>query len=143
MANESSNGSVIGVDVNAIESERCVERLGSRGISRSKSNDHSLSSCDGILGSLVGTADVGHLVVDAVGDDGWVEGLLLSLVDLRILGLEGAGGGSTAVKSELELHGWGADTKVKTGDGGGLETGESTSDRIGDCSESSSWCRAD
>jgi len=130
MANKAGLRGVVGVGVGTSKSKSGVESIGGRGITRSKSNNHSLSSCDSIFGSLVGTTSVGHLVVDAVGDDGWVESLLLALVAERILSLESPGSCCTAVQAELELHGGDAETEVETSNGGCHETIESTGDWI-------------
>jgi len=139
VANKAGDRSIIWVDVGTIKSKSGVPRLGSGGISRSEGHDHGLSCGSGVLGSLVSSADVGQLVVDSVGDDSWVESLLLALIDLRIDGLEGTGSSSTAVESKFEFHGWGAEAEVKTGDCRSLETSEVTSYGIRDGSGSGGW----
>ena len=89
VANETSNRSIVRVGVSTSKSQCRVPGISSRGIPRPKSHNLSLSSGSSILSSLVGPTDIGQLIVDAVGDDGWVESLLLSLVDERVDGLEG------------------------------------------------------
>jgi hypothetical protein len=143
VSNQASLRSVIRVGVGAIESESSVPCISSGNISRAKVGNHGLSSGGSILSSLVGTADVGQLVVDSVGDDGWVKGLLLSLVDEWVNSLEGGSGGSTTVKSKLELHGGHAKTEVESGDGGGNETIEVSGDSVGNGSGTYSWRCAD
>ena len=89
VAYQASNGSIVRVGIGAIESQCGVPRVGSTLIARPQSRDLSLSSGSGVLCGLISTADVGQLIVDTVGDDVWVESLLLSLVDERVNGLEG------------------------------------------------------
>ena len=105
MANKASLGRIVRVQVRVRKAKSSVPRLSSAVITRTQASDEGLGSSSGILSSLAGTADVGELVVDAVGDDGGVKSLLLSLVAERILGLEGESCGGAAVESGFELHG--------------------------------------
>lgn len=88
MSNQASLRSVVRVGVGARETQSSVPGIRGSSITRAQSDDLCLSSGGGILSSLVGTADVGQLIVNSVGDDGWVKSLLLSLVDDGIDGLE-------------------------------------------------------
>lgn len=113
MANKASLGSIIWVEVGASKAQSSVPRISSTVVTRAKSSNHSLSSGSSILSSLVSTTDIGKLIVDSVGDDRWVESLLLSLVDERVDGLESESGGGTSIKTSFELHGWNAESKVE------------------------------
>ncbi len=81
MSNQAGLRRIIRVRVCALKTERRIPRLRSRDISRSECHDRDLSCSGGILSSLIGTTDISQLIVDAVGDDGRVKSLLLSLVD--------------------------------------------------------------
>ncbi len=130
MANKASLRSIVRVEVGASEAKSSVPRLSSAVVLGAQVGDEILSSSGGVLGGLAGATDVGELVVDAVGNDGGVESLLLSLVDERVLGLEGEFRVTAAVKSRLELHGGDAETEVERGVGGCDETTEVTSDSV-------------
>lgn len=97
-----------------LEAQSLVEGGCSGGILGAQGLDLGLGTLAGILGSLVGLADVGQLVADTVGDDVRVEGVLLSLSDERICGQEGALGCLTTSPAKLEVHGWCALSKVRT-----------------------------
>lgn len=116
MSNKTSLGSVIRVGVCPSKAKSSIPRVSSGSILSSKSRDLSLSISARRLSGIIGTTDVGQLIADSVGDDVGVQRLLLSLVDLGIDGLEGELCGLSAVESCFELYGWGAGSKVKTGD---------------------------
>lgn len=139
MANKTSDRSVVRVGVGTSEAQCCVPSIGGRDIPRSKSYDLSLGCSCCIFCRLVGATDVGQLIVDAVGDDRWVESLLLSLVDERIDGLEGKCGCGATVKTSLEFHGWDTESEVETSDRGGNETVKVSGNGVGDGSESDTW----
>ena len=139
MANEASNGSIVRVGVGTSEAQDSVPRVGGTNIFCAKSGDLDLSSGSSILSSLVGATDVGQLIGDAVGNDIWVESLLLSLVNERVDSLEGEFGSCAAIKSSLKLHGWDTESEVETSDSRGDESGEVSSNGVGDCSESNTW----
>jgi hypothetical protein len=66
------------------------------------------------LGGIVGIADVGQLVADAVGDDVGVQSLLLALGNESVLRDEGELGSGAAVESTNASNGGSADTKVSS-----------------------------
>lgn len=87
------------------EPEQAVPRLRRGGVAGAERLDLGLGFPAEVLGGVVGTADVGQLVADAVRDDVGVEGLLLVGRDLRVIGLEGELVGRTPVQAALELYG--------------------------------------
>ncbi len=132
VANQASLRSIVRVQVGASKAKSAIPRLSSAVVARAQAGDECLSGSGSILGSLVGTTDVGELIVDAVGDDGWVESLLLALVAEGVLGLEGEGGGSTAVEPGFEFHGGNAETEIQGSVGGCDEAAEITCHCVGD-----------
>ena len=126
MTNKASLRRIVRVQVRVCKAKRSVPRVSCAAVARAQANNEGLSSGSGILGSLVGTAYVGELVVDAVGDDGRVESFLLAFVDERVLGLESEGCGSAAVQPGLEFHGWHAEAEVERAIGRRNEAGEGT-----------------
>lgn len=139
MASQASLRSIIRVDIGARKAKSAVPSLGSASITRPEAGDESLSSSGGILSGLVGAADVGELIVDAVGDDGGVESLLLSLVDKRVLGLEGGFCGGAAVEPGLEFHGRDAETEVQGSVGGCDEAAKVAGDGVGYSTKADGW----
>ena len=98
----------------SLEAESLVEGLSRGGILGSKALDEVLGGAARILGSLVGLADVGELIADAVGDDVGVESILLALGDESINGEEGTLIGLATRTAELEAHLGGAETEVES-----------------------------
>lgn len=117
MTNQSSDRSVVRVQVGSSKAKSGIPRLSSAVVARTQAGDECLSSSGGILSSLAGTTDVGKLIVDAVGNDGRVKSFLLSLVAERVLSLEGEGSGSTPIEPCFELHGWDTEAEVEGGVG--------------------------
>ena len=140
MTDKTSNRCVIWVGVGTSETESSVPSIGCGLITRAQSQDLGLSSNSGILSSLVGTADVGELILDSVGDDVWVQGLLLSFVHDRVDSLEGGLGVPASVQSKFELDGWDTGTEVETGDAGSDKSIKVTSDSICYSTDTSSSC---
>ena len=134
VADETGNGSIVRVGVGTSKAQCCVPSIGCTAVSRTKCSNLGLGSCSSILGGLVSAADVGQLIVDAVGDDGWVKSFLLSLVDERVDGLEGGFGGGATIKSSLEFHGRGTETKVESCNGRSDESAKVSGDSICDSS---------
>jgi hypothetical protein len=143
VANQLRLRRVVGVGIGAFEAQCVIPRIRGTSITRTQNHDLSLSSGSSIFGSLVGTTNVGQLVVNSVGDDSGVESFLLPLIDKRVDGLESRFGGCTTVKTSLELDGRGTDSKVEISDGGSLKAGEVSSYCVGDCSSSGGWSTAD
>jgi hypothetical protein len=143
VTDQASNWCIIRVGLGTSKSQCGVPCISSGNIPRAQRSDLSLSGNSSILGSLVGTADIGQLILDSVGDNAWVEGLLLSFVDERVNSLEGECSGCTTVKTGLKLDGWGADSEVETGDGGFDKSVEVSGHCVGDCTGSNSWGTAD
>jgi len=139
VANQTSLRSIIRVNVCTRKAKSAIPRISSTSITRTKADDESLSSSGSILSSLVRTADIGELIVDAVSDDGGIESLLLSLVDERVLGLEGGFCGGAAVESGFEFHGRDAETEVEGCVGGCDEAAEVTGDGVGYGAEAGGW----
>ncbi len=102
VANETSLGSVVGVDIGAREAQSRVPRIGSGGVLSSRA-EGGLGVLAGGVRVVGGTADVDQLVADAVEDDGGVQRLLLALVHDGILGLERELAGLAPVQRLLEL----------------------------------------
>lgn len=143
VANQASDRSLVRVQVSASEAKSGIPRVSSGAIARTQVGDHCLSSSCSILGGLVGTTDIGELVVDAVGNDGWVESLLLALVAERVLGLEGEFGGGAVVEPGFEFHGGDAESEVQAGDGRGYEAAEVASDGVSDGARTDAGCCAE
>lgn len=143
MANQASDRSLVRVQVGASEAKSGIPCVSSGAIARTQVDDHCLSSGSSILSGLVGTTDVGELVVDAVGNDGWVESLPLALVTERVLGLEGEFGGGAFVEPGFEFHGGNAESEVQAGDGRGYETAKVASDGVSDGARTDAGCGAE
>lgn len=124
MTNQSSLRSIIRVGVGARKAQCGIPRISSGSVPCCKSRDLSLSRSTSCLRSSVSTAHIGKLIADTVGDNVGVESFFLALVDNRIDGLEGVFGGSTTVKTGLELDGWDALAKIKTRDRAGNKARE-------------------
>ena len=136
MASETSFRGIIGIYIRPSKSQDAVPRLGGGGIPSPQISNLSLGSGRGIFRRLIGTTDVGQLIVDSVGDDAWVKRFFLSFVDKRVNGLEGGFGVGAAVKTSLELHGRDTETEVKTGNRRFYESTKVPRHRIVDRSES-------
>src|ERR1700761_7501234 len=121
MANQTSLRGVVRVDISAGKSKQLVPRLSSASIPGTKSGDLGSGGGRRILGCLVGSAHVSELVVDAVGDDVGVQGLLLAPVHQRVDGLEGRLGIGATVKPGFEFDGGNAQAKVERRVGRGHE----------------------
>ncbi|KIH88424.1 hypothetical protein SPBR_06640 [Sporothrix brasiliensis 5110] len=137
VADKASLGSVVGVGVGAAETQQSVPRLGSSDVAFAGGDHLGQGGSCGVLGGLIGTANVGQLVVDAVHDDLGVQGLLLASVDKRVDGLESTFARRAAVQASLELHGWHAETKVKARHGGRDEAVKRALHGVGDRTEAS------
>lgn len=87
-----------------LKAQGLVESIRRRLVLCSQPGDHRLCAQAGVLGGLVGLADVGELVADAVGDDVGVEGVLLALGDEGVGGQEGALGVLAASAPKNEIH---------------------------------------
>lgn len=103
----------------SLEPQSLVESISRGLVLSSESLDQCLGALASILCSLVGLADIGELVANAVGDNVWVECILLSLGHKRVGGQERALGCLTAGAAKLEVHGRRALAKVSTGETGG------------------------
>ncbi|KAJ2967380.1 hypothetical protein NUW58_g10469 [Xylaria curta] len=103
VADKTSLGGVVGVDIRAVEAERSVPGIGGRGVlgSASKVGLRGLASSNSVVS---GIADVAELVADAVEDDVGVQRLLLALVDDGVLRLEVELSGLAPVQRLLELN---------------------------------------
>ena len=99
------------------EAESLVEGVTSGGILGTELGGISLGFVAGILGGLVGFADVGKLVADAVDDDVDVESILLAFGDEGIGGEEGTLISLATGAALDEVDGGNAKTKVETSDG--------------------------
>lgn len=139
MANQASLRSIIRIDIGTRKAKSAVPRISSTSITRTKTDDESLSSSGSILSSLVRTTNIGELIMDAVSDDGGVESLFLSLVDERVLGLEGGFCGGAAVESGFEFHGRDAEAEVEGRVRGCDEAAEVTGDGVGYGAEAGGW----
>lgn len=87
--------------------------------------DLGLGSLASILGGLVGSADVGELVADAVGDDVGVEGLTLASEDGGVNGVEGELVSPASRTASNEVDGRDAGAEIETGNAA-LLTGVTT-----------------
>lgn len=140
VSNQTGLGSIVRVSVSTRETQSRVPSISGTGILRAQVGNHCLSSSGSTLSGGIGTADIGQLIVNSVGDDVRVQSLLLALVDERVDSLEGRFGGCPAIKTSLELHGGDTETKVETGNGRCDEAVEGTGDGVGDCA--STYCRS-
>jgi hypothetical protein len=123
--------SIIRVNVSTRKAKSAIPRISSTSIPRPKPDNESLSSSSGILSSLVSTTDIGELIMDAVSDNGGVESLLLSLVDERVLGLEGGFCSGAAVEPGFEFNGRDAEAEVEGCVRGCDKAAEVTGDCVG------------
>ena len=139
MANKASLRRIVRVQVGVRKAKSSVPRLSSAVVARAQASNEGLSCSSGILCCLAGTANVGELVVDAVGDDARVESFLLALVAEGVLRLEGEGCSGAAVEPGFELHGWHAEAEVERGVSRCYETTEVTGHCVGDGAEADAW----
>ncbi|GKT64980.1 hypothetical protein ColTof4_07374 [Colletotrichum tofieldiae] len=95
-----------------LEAEKTVEGVGDGRAAVARGLDLGLGVLALRLGGVVGAADVGELVADAVDDDVGVQGVLLALGDNRVGGEEGALVRLAARTAELEVDGGSAGTEV-------------------------------
>ncbi|GJC84315.1 hypothetical protein ColLi_07154 [Colletotrichum liriopes] len=95
-----------------LEAEKTVEGVGDGRAAVARGLDLGLGVLALRLGGVVGTADVGELVADAVDDDVGVQGVLLALGDNRVGGKEGALVRLAARAAELEVDSGSAGTEV-------------------------------
>ncbi len=116
MANKTSLGCSIRVGISSRKSEELIPLIGSSLVSRSKRRDISLRGCASRLCGVVGSTDVTQLIANTVGDNIWVQGFLLALVDDWVNSLECELGFTASIDSGLKFDGWGAGSKVETGD---------------------------
>jgi hypothetical protein len=121
VADETGLRSVVRVGVGTGEAESGVPRIGDGDISDGEGGDLGLGGQASSLCISSGATDVGQLITDAVGDDVWVQGLLLSLVDNWVDGLEGEFSDLAAIEPGLEFHCWHTGSKVEAK--GGLGCG--------------------
>lgn len=131
VADQTSLGSVIGVDIGAGEAQGLVPGVGGGRVlgAGAELGLGLVAGGDGVVG---GAAHVHQLVADAVEDDGGVEGLLLALVALRVDGLERRLAGLAPVERLLELHRRHARPEVEA-ERRGLEAEERARHRVADC----------
>lgn len=112
VTNETGLRSVVRVGVGTGESESSVPCIGGGLVAGSEGENVSLcgqACCDS---GITGATDVAELIADAVGDDVGVQGLLLTLVDNWVNGLECELSVLAAVQSSLKLDGWCASSEI-------------------------------
>lgn len=119
MADQARLRGVIGVDVGASEAQSLVPGVGRR-LVLGTAAEISLGSLAGRVSIIRSTANIDELVADAVEDNVGVESFLLTLVDDRVLSLEGELASLAAVQRLLELDGRSAGSEVEA-KGRGLE----------------------
>ena len=90
----------------SLQSECGLPGVDNSGISLSASKNGSFGSQASGLSSSGSSAEVGEGVADSVGDDVWVQGLLLDSCDLGIVGLESELSGWASSLSTNKLDGW-------------------------------------
>ena len=113
------------------DSNGCLQSKSSSPVSDDSGISLTASKNGGLCGEASGltgigsSADVGEGVADTVGDDVWVQGLLLDCGDLSVVGLESELGLRTSSKTADELDGWVAGTEWRGSTG--ISTGVATS----------------
>lgn len=78
----------MGLVLRTDESQCEISRIVACDISRAKRSELSFSGGTSILCGLIATTGVHEFIMDEVDDDGWVESMLLTLVDEGVDGLE-------------------------------------------------------
>lgn len=88
VANKPGLRSVVWVGVGTSETKSSIPGIGGSLIAGSESEDVGLCGDAGCNSGIAGSTGVAKLVADAVGDNVWVQSLLLSLVHDRVNCLE-------------------------------------------------------
>lgn len=99
-----------------LKAQGLVESIRRRLVLGGQSGNHGLGTQAGVLGGLVGLANVGELVADAVGNDVGVKGVLLALGDEGVGRQEGALGVFAAGAPKNEVHCRRALAEIRTGE---------------------------
>lgn len=126
MSNQTRLRRVIRVCICAGKAQRGIPSICSRRILSTQRRDLCFRRRARRLGRVIGIAHVSQLVTNTVGDDVWVQSLLLALIDQRVLRLESELCVRAPVESSLELDCWCAQAEVESCDGGFYQAGSDT-----------------